>query len=419
MNKVCVVGLGYVGLPLAVAFAKHFQTFGYDIDQEKVDKLKSGIDTSKQVEQTLHPNLTYSTDPSVIREANFIVATMPTPIDESHKPDLSAVKAASEIVAKNLSKGSIVVYESTVYPGVTEDICVPILEKHSGLRCGTDFKVGYSPERVNPGDKEHTVETIVKVVSGMDPETLEKVAQVYGTIIQAGVYKAKDIKTAEASKVIENIQRDLNIALVNELSMIFNKMGVDTNDVLDAAGTKWNFHKYKPGLVGGHCIGVDPYYLAHKAQQLGHYPKIILAGRDINEYMSKHVAELTISGLSKAGKVLKDSQVVIMGLTFKENVNDARNSKAKDLIRHLKKFGIKVIGSDPLLENLDQFGIENHDFSAITNCDAVIMLSPHKEFSDITLDQLKSKMDFPVLIDIKSVYDKDEAILKGFIYKRL
>ena len=351
-RKICVVGLGYVGLPLAVAFGKKQHVLGFDVNKARIDSLGKGIDSTNETsfEDLKEADILFTDDPAKIKEYDFIIIAVPTPVNEARIPDLTAVKSASATVGKNLAKNAIVVYESTVYPGVTEDICLPILEDQSGLKCGVDFKIGYSPERINPGDKEHTINKIVKIVSGMDSETLEVVADVYSQIIDVGVFKASTIKTAEAAKVIENIQRDLNIALMNELSIIFNKIGLDTREVIDAACTKWNFNRYLPGLVGGHCIGVDPYYMTYLAIHLGIHPKVILAGRDTNDGMSKYVVERAIIELNKVGRVFKESKVLVMGLTFKQNVPDIRNSRAFDVIRHLRDFSINVVACDPLLE---------------------------------------------------------------------
>ncbi|MFC1690550.1 nucleotide sugar dehydrogenase [Nanoarchaeota archaeon] len=423
--KICIVGLGYVGLPLAIAFSKKFETYGFDINQEKIDNLKKGIDTTNEIskKELEDFNIELSNDPTIIKDGNIIIAAVPTPITKEKVPDLSLVESASELIGKNLSKGAIVVFESTVYPGVTEEICVPILEKSSGLKYKSDFFVGYSPERINPGDKKHTVDKIIKIVSGCDKKTTEKIAEVYGAIVNAGIHTTPDIKTAEAAKVIENIQRDLNIALVNELSLIFNKMDINTTDVLEAAGTKWNFHKYSPGLVGGHCIGVDPYYLTWKAKQLGYNPKIILAGRAINEFMPEHVVNLTEEALKEAGKDIKNSKILILGLTFKENVPDARNSKAKEVIQHLKKQSKEVIACDPLLSkeeiknnfSVDKITIEDIDK---IKADAVIIISPHKDFEKIRIKNLTNIMEKPVLIDIKSFY-RDQISSEEVIYKTL
>lgn len=423
--RICVVGLGYVGLPLAVAFARHFAVIGFDVNEKKVDDLKRGIDKTNEVASSdlKSSKITFTADEKGIKNADFVVIAVPTPIDKAKKPNLSYLESASEIVGRNLKKGAVVVYESTVYPGVTEEVCLPILEKESGLKCGTDFKIGYSPERINPGDREHTVDKIVKVVSGCDKETTDNIADVYGKIVKAGIFKAASIKTAEAAKVIENIQRDLNIALMNELSLIFSKLGIETKDVLEAAGTKWNFHKYSPGLVGGHCIGVDPYYLTHKALELGYHPRIILAGRELNEYMSKHVAENIVQMLNHSGKVLKNSKVLVMGLTFKENVPDIRNTKVKDIINHLKEYNVKVIAYDPLIQDewfQKHFLIDRVNFDDIGRVDCVLVCSPHNEFKNITLEKLKKIMpSAPILFDVKGFYSKEEALEKGFLYRRL
>ncbi len=421
-TKICVVGLGYVGLPLAVEFSKNFSVIGFDISKKKIDDFKKGIDPTNEVgkEELSKAKIEYTADPKKIKEANFIIIAVPTPIDNEKKPDLTFLESASEVVGKNLAKDSIIVYESTVYPGATEETCVPVLEKTSGLKYGTDFKVGYSPERVNPGDKEHTVDKIVKVVGGMDIETTDKIAEVYATIIKAGIHKVSSIKVAEAAKVIENIQRDLNIALMNELSLIFDKVGINTKEVIEAAATKWNFHKYYPGLVGGHCIGIDPFYLTYKAEQLGYNPKVILAGRNINDSMAANVADRIIKLLTNAGKILKDCTVLIMGLTFKENVPDMRNSKAKDIIKALKQYNLNVIGCEPLLEPgivNNEFKVENKEFKNIADVDCVVMFNIHDAFKDLTLDNLREKTkNKPVLIDIKNFFNKKEAEQKGFLY---
>lgn len=407
--KICVVGLGYVGLPLAVEFAKHFDVSGFDVKKERIEELKKGTDKTREVsnDELKKAKINCTAEPSAIKKSNFIIVAVPTPITEDKKPDLGFVESASKVVGENLSKGSIVVFESTVYPGVTEDICVPIIEKFSKLKCGKDWKIGYSPERVNPGDKEHTIDRIVKIVSGMDRESLEKIAFVYSAIIKAGIHKAPNIKTAEAAKVIENIQRDLNIALMNELSLIFKRLDINTQEVLEAAGTKWNFHKYHPGLVGGHCIGVDPYYLTFRAQQLGYNPKVILSGREINDSMAFVVGDMVIDALKEAGKGVKGAKVLLMGLTFKENVPDIRNSKAADIIKHLRGKGVDVIGCEPLLEKgivKDNFNIENIAFDDVKEVDAIILVNAHDEFKKISINKIKAKMKKPVLVDVKNLY---------------
>ncbi len=422
--KLAVVGLGYVGLPLCAAFAKKgIRVAGFDISREKIAALKKGVDPTGELAdgEVSLPKIFYTADPRELRRANFIIVAVPTPIDEAKQPDLAPVRKSAEVIGRNLAKNAVVVYESTVYPGVTEEICGPILERFSGLRCGKDFWLGYSPERINPGDKEHTLEKIVKVVSGMNHRTLKRVASVYGIVCEAGVYEAPDIKTAEAAKVIENIQRDLNIALANELSLIFNRLGISTAEVLKAAGTKWNFHKYQPGLVGGHCIGVDPYYLTYLAQKLGYHPRVILAGREINDYMAEHAAELVIKGLAEAGKKIRGSRTLVMGLTFKENINDTRNSKAKDVIRRLREYGIEVLGHDPMLskEETSRFGVKNVvDLAKSPKVDAVALLVIHDQFKEMTLAGLKKLMKSPgVLMDVKNHFAKENK--KGMIYKSL
>jgi UDP-N-acetyl-D-glucosamine/UDP-N-acetyl-D-galactosamine dehydrogenase len=402
---VCIVGLGYVGLPLAEEFSKHFKVIGFDIKTKKVELLRQQY---TQFEVT--------TDPSKIKLADFVIIAVPTPVTKSQQPDLYPVISASEIVGRNLKKDAIVVLESTVYPGVTEEIMAPILEKESGLKVGVSFKVGYSPERVNPGDKEHTINKITKIVSGMDEESANELTELYGKITT--VYKAQSIKIAEAAKVIENIQRDLNIALMNELSLIFNKMNLDTKAILDAASTKWNFIRFSPGLVGGHCIPVDPYYLVYKANELGYHAQVILAGRAINDYMPKHIADLTIKSLNKAGKVIKGSKVLIMGLTFKENVDDTRETPAKEIIKELKEFQCEIFGYDPMLrhEDIDTFGVKPLDNLTDVKVDCVIMTVVHDSFRNISLNKLGKIMNNnPVLIDVRGHYNKD-AERNNFIY---
>ena len=409
---VCVIGLGYVGLPLAEAFSKSLKVIGFDIDDNKVKKLS---------QSNIKHNLSFTGDPGEINRADFIIITVPTPVTKTKEPDLSHVKKAAQITAKNMKKGSIVVLESTVYPGVTEEIVKPILEAGSQLRCGEDFKIAYSPERINPGDEEHTLDRITKVVAGMDEETTELVGEVYLKIVP-DIFKAKDIKTAEASKVIENIQRDLNIALVNELALVFEKMGLTTQDVLEAASTKWNFHRYSPGLVGGHCIPVDPHYLVHKAKELGYHPQVILAGRALNDSMPKHVAEMAIKALNKAGKVIKGSKVLIMGLTFKENVPDVRETPVREMIRELSKYEVKIFGWDPLIDNIkENFGIRLvPDIEGVKDIDCVIIAVAHRVFERITLDKLKENMNSnPVLIDVRGTFSESEAEKKGFTYRTL
>jgi len=403
-KTVCIVGLGYVGQPLAEAFSSHLKTIGFDIVASKVNKI-NGSNGGK---------LFCTSDASCIKLADFVLICVPTPVTKHKEPDLQPVKSAAEVVGKNLKRDAIVVLESTVYPGVTEDIVVPILEKESGLICGTDFKVGYSPERVNPGDDAHSIDKITKIVSGMDEESTRELALLYGLITH--VFVARDIKTAEAAKVIENIQRDINIALMNELSLIFHKMGINTQDVLAAAGTKWNFHKYTPGLVGGHCIPVDPYYLVYKARELGHHPQVILAGRAVNDYMPRHVAELAIKGLNDAGKVIKDSKVLIMGLTYKENVPDTRESPAREMIKALKEFKVDIYGYDPLLsaKEIEGFGVK-----AITGIngmkpDCVILAVGHEEFKGPGFAEVeKAVRECAAVVDVKGMLARKEPGERG------
>lgn len=426
-NKQCsiaVVGLGYVGMPLAVAFAKKAKVIGFDINEEKIKMYKKGIDVTNEVgnEAIAKTTVEFTSNPQDISKAKFIVIAVPTPIDKHNKPDLSLVESASKTVGENMQKGSIVVYESTVYPGVTEEICVPILEKASGLKCGTDFKVGYSPERINPGDKVNRLETIVKVVSGMDQESLDIIAGVYSMIIDAGVHKASSIKVAEAAKVIENAQRDINIAFVNELSIIFNRLGIDTLEVLEAAGTKWNFLHFRPGLVGGHCIGVDPYYLTYKAQELGYHPDVILSGRKINDSMGKYVAQNVVKQLIKDGCTIQGAKVLILGATFKEDVPDIRNSKVADIVCELEEFGVDVYISDPLADPEEV--TNEYGFELCTNppqVDAVIIAVAHKQYKEMSLKDIKDKLNgrCRVLVDIKGLFNRKEAEELGLRYWRL
>lgn len=385
-DTICVVGLGYVGLPLALAFGRtDIPTYGFDIKPQRINELKNGIDGTGELtaEELASSSLKYSNDESVVQKANFVIVAVPTPVDKANVPDLTLLKKASELVGRNLRSGSIIVYESTVYPGATEEVCAPILELTSGLKLGRDFKIGYSPERINPGDKEHTLERIVKVVSGMDKISTKRIAEMYGYVCAAGVHVAPNIKTAEAAKVIENTQRDLNIALMNELSLIFHRLDINTRDVLNAAGTKWNFLKFTPGLVGGHCIGVDPYYLVHKAEELGYHPEIIAAGRRVNDHMPEFVAQEIIRGLIETNKRVTGAKILILGLTFKENVTDVRNSKIASTINYLKKFNAKIYGYDPLLSAEDitnEFAIK--PLKRLTGkFDAIIIAQNHAQFA--------------------------------------
>ena len=425
-EKLSLVGLGYVGMPIAVSFAKKIKVIGYDLNKAKIELYKSGIDPTKEVgdEAIKNSSVEFTSDETKLKAAKYHIVAVPTPVYDDHTPDLSPVEGASKILGRNLTKGSIVVFESTVYPGVTEDVCVPILEKESGLKCGVDFKVGYSPERINPGDKVHRLETITKIVSGMDEETLEIVAKVYELVVDAGVHRAPSIKVAEAAKVIENSQRDINIAFMNELSIIFNKIGIDTKSVLEAAGTKWNFLKFYPGLVGGHCIGVDPYYLTYKAEMLGYHSQIILAGRRINDDMGKYVAENVVKNLIKAEKTVKNAKVAILGFTFKENCPDTRNTKIFDIVKELREYGIDPIVSDPTADSDEAkrlYGIEFVDFNSIKDMDAVVLAVAHNEFSSLKIEDMdklfgKGKK---VLLDIKGLLNRNEYEKAGYDYWRL
>ncbi|WP_227816444.1 nucleotide sugar dehydrogenase [Nitrogeniibacter aestuarii] len=417
-TTVAVIGLGYVGLPLAVEFGKKYKTVGFDLSEAKVAAYRDGYDPTGEVSRedlAAATLLDCSTDPARIAEADFIVVAVPTPVDEAHQPDLTPLEKSSETVGKHLKQGAIVVYESTVYPGATEEVCIPILEKVSGKTWKKDFFVGYSPERINPGDKERTVTKIVKVVSGDTPETLKKVEEMYGAVITAGVYPAATIKVAEAAKVIENTQRDLNIALMNELAVIFHKVGIDTVDVLEAAGTKWNFLPFRPGLVGGHCIGVDPYYLTHKAEMLGHHPQVILAGRRINDTMGKYVAEQTVKQMINAGQNIKGCNVIVLGLTFKENCPDLRNSKVIDVIHELQSYGCNVIVHDPVAESGEaehEYGVSLVDWDALPKAGAIVAAVAHTEYARMSMDELTGKLEAGgVFVDVKSFYDR-EALAK-------
>ncbi|MBQ8592505.1 MAG: nucleotide sugar dehydrogenase [Lachnospiraceae bacterium] len=427
-EKISLVGLGYVGMPIAVAFARKIKVVGFDLNAEKIALYKSGVDPTREVGDEVIKNTTveFTSDESKLREAKFHIVAVPTPVNDDHTPDLTPVEGASAIVGRNLTKGSIVVFESTVYPGVTEDVCVPILERESGLKCGVDFKVGYSPERINPGDKVHRLETITKIVSGMDEETLDEVAKVYELVVEAGVFRAESIKVAEAAKVIENSQRDINIAFMNELSMIFNKMGIDTKAVLEAAGTKWNFLKFFPGLVGGHCIGVDPYYLTYKAEELGYHSQIILSGRRINDDMGKYVAESTVKNLIKANLNVRNARVAILGFTFKENCPDTRNTKVIDIVKELQEYGIYPTVVDTTADAAEAerlYGVKFAQMSDVTDMDAVIIAVSHDVFLDLTKDDIagffKANNEKKVLMDIKGLLDRKEYLTEDYIYWRL
>jgi UDP-N-acetyl-D-glucosamine/UDP-N-acetyl-D-galactosamine dehydrogenase len=449
-EKISLVGLGYVGMPIAVAFAKKADVIGFDVNKPKIELYNTGIDPTKEVGNDVIKNTTveFTSDESRLREAKFHIVAVPTPVRDDHTPNLTPIESASRTLGRNLTKGSIVIFESTVYPGVTEDICVPILENESGLKCGTDFKVGYSPERINPGDKVHRLETIIKVVAGQDKETLDIAANVYELVVEVGVHKAASIKVAEAAKVIENSQRDINIAFMNELSIIFNKMDIDTKAVLEAAGTKWNFLNFSPGLVGGHCIGVDPYYLTYKAEQMGYHSQIILSGRKINDDMGKYVAESTVKKMIKANKQINGAKVAIFGVTFKENCPDVRNTKVVDVIKELEEYGVDVKVVDPQADKEDlwrEYRINLCEVEDIKEMDGVIFAVPHDEFKAIQLEDLKMLFDQAgnintevmnevaataefdmaidrkdcVLMDLKGMFNRKEAEDAGFAYWRL
>ena len=428
-EKLAVVGMGYVGLPLAIAFSeKEFNVIGFDINQNKIEKYLNGEDPTNEVGDERiknSKNIEFTSDETKLKEAKFIIVAVPTPVLENKMPDLRPLEGASTVIGRNLSKGTIVVYESTVYPGATEEVCLPILEKESGLKCGVDFKIGYSPERINPADKVNTLTKIMKITSGMDKESSDIIAGVYSQVITAGIHRASSIKVAEAAKVIENSQRDINIAFVNELSLIFDRIGIDTLEVLEAAGTKWNFLPYRPGLVGGHCIGVDPYYLANKASELGYHAQVILAGRRINDNMAKFVAEKTIKKLINDNIRVKGADILVMGLTFKENCPDLRNSKVNDIIKELREYGANVHVVDPMApkeEALEEYGIILEDESCIKNMDAVVVAVGHKEYRDMKPADLRKYFNpvysKPLLIDVKSIFDKAEAE-KEYDYWRL
>jgi len=413
-RNISVIGLGYVGLPVAVAFGKVGKTIGFDINSKRIEELKEGCDRTGEVgpEELKAANILFTDKIEELRRADFHIVAVPTPVDDANQPDLTPILKASESVGKAINKGDIVVYESTVYPGVTEEECVPILEKVSGLKCGSDFKVGYSPERINPGDKEHTFTKIKKVVSGQDAETLDIVASVYGAVVIAGVHRASSIKVAEAAKVIENTQRDLNIALMNELAIIFDKLAIDTNDVLEAAGSKWNFLKFKPGLVGGHCIGVDPYYLTHKAEKIGYIPQVILAGRRINDSMGKFIAQKTVKEMIKAGHAIHGCTVTVLGLTFKEDCPDLRNSKVVDIIRELQDYGINVQVHDPLVdpeEAKHEYNVSITPMEKLKPAAAVVVAVAHNTYRNLSPSKLIALMgNNPVVVDVKGIYNRQE-----------
>jgi len=427
-EKLALVGLGYVGMPIAVAFAKKISVIGFDFNEEKINRYKQGIDPTNEVgdEAIRETTVDFTADPARLREAKFIIVAVPTPVNDDHTPDLTPVEGASRFVGQNLSRGSVVVFESTVYPGVTEETCIPIIEKESGLKCGVDWKIGYSPERINPGDKVHRLETITKIVSGMDEETLDTVAKVYELVVTAGVHRAASIKVAEAAKVIENSQRDINIAFMNELSIIFHKMGIDTKSVLEAAGTKWNFLPFRPGLVGGHCIGVDPYYLTYRAEQFGYHSQIILSGRRINDDMGKYIAESLVKLLIRCDIPVKHARVAILGFTFKENCPDTRNTKVIDIYHELQEYGITPLVVDPEADADEAkrlYGITFSDFEDVKNMDAVLMAVKHTAFEKLTPEDIaamyapehKSK----VFADVKGMYNMNDFAAPQWEYWRL
>ena len=424
-RTISVIGLGYVGLPVAVAFGKVRKTIGFDINSSRIEELRGGYDRTGEICNTdlLTTNIVFTDSAVELQQADFHIVAVPTPVDEAHQPDLSLMHKASETIGAALKRGDIVVYESTVYPGVTEDECVPVLERVSGLVCGRDFTVGYSPERINPGDKEHTFTKIKKVVSGQDPETLEIIAQVYESVVAAGVHRAPSIKVAEAAKVIENTQRDLNIALMNELALIFDRLGIDTNNVLDAAGTKWNFLKFKPGLVGGHCIGVDPYYLTHKAEKIGYIPQVILAGRRINDGMGKFVAQRTIREMIRAGHNVLGNRVTVLGLTFKEDCPDLRNSKVIEIIRELEDYGITVQVCDPQAdpnEAVHEYAVQLEPLDQLKPAAAVVVAVAHRQFLSLSPEDFVLLMgDNSVLVDVKGMYDQQAMAAAGIRVWRL
>ncbi|WP_347548509.1 nucleotide sugar dehydrogenase [Pseudalkalibacillus hwajinpoensis] len=428
-EKISVIGLGYVGMPLAVAFAEKVDVIGFDLNEKKVSLYKSGIDPTneigdKRIKQT---KVEFTVDESKLKEAKFHIVAVPTPINLDKTPNLSPVEGASSIIGRNLSKGSIVVYESTVYPGVTEDICIPILERESGLQCGRDFKVGYSPERINPGDNVNTLDKIVKIVAGMDKESLNEIAELYKLVVEAGVHKASSIKVAEAAKVVENSQRDINIAFMNELAMVFDRMGIDTKDVVEAMNTKWNALKFQPGLVGGHCIGVDPYYFVYEAEKLGYHSQIVLTGRKINDGMGEFVADAIIKKMILANKTVKQAKVVILGLTFKENCPDIRNSKVEDIITRLNEFGVEPVIVDPYVDTREaklEYGVEIVPYDMVNDADCVVFAVAHDEFKNMNMDQVDrmfktSNNEKKVIVDIKSILNKREIEDLGYSYWRL
>ena len=426
-RPLAVVGLGYVGLPLAVAFSHHFDVIGFDIAQARIDELKGGHDHTNEVDDARlqSASIEYTSDPAALKRAAVIIVAVPTPIDSHRSPDLTPVVGSSNTVGANLSRGCVVCYESTVYPGLTEEVCIPILERRSGLKFGEDFTVGYSPERINPGDKVHTLETIRKIVSGSDQATADLLARVYGAVVKAGIHRASSIKVAEAAKVIENTQRDLNIALMNELSVIFSRMDIDTLEVLEAAGTKWNFLPFRPGLVGGHCIGVDPYYLTFKAEELGYHPDVILSGRRINDAMGSLVAQRTVKRMIRMGMTVKDAKVGVLGLTFKENVPDLRNTRVVDIVAELEEFGAKPVVTDAEAypaEAKRLYGIDLVPLEEFRELDALVLAVPHRSYGELDAARLKAMFRDPakaLVFDVKGLLDKQAMLDAGIDYQRL
>lgn len=428
-EKLSLIGLGYVGMPIAVAFAKKVKVVGFDLNKSKIDLYKSGIDPTNEVGDNIirKTKVEFTSDETKLREARFHIVAVPTPINQDKTPDLSPVEGASRILGRNLMKGSIIVFESTVYPGVTEEVCVPILEKESGLKCGIDFKVGYSPERINPGDKVHRLENITKIVSGMDKESLNEIKKVYDLVIEVGTYPVSSIKTAEAIKVVENSQRDINIAFMNELAMVFDRMGIDTNEVVDGMNTKWNALGFRPGLVGGHCIGVDPYYFTYEAEKLGYHSQIVLSGRKVNDGMGEFIADAAIKQMILAGKAVLSAKVVILGLTFKENCPDTRNSKVEDIINRLEQFGIQPDVVDPWASEQDamkEYGVTLTSLEDIKEADCIIMAVAHNEFKNLRIEDIdklfaSGSNNEKVLIDAKGILSRDKILSAGYRYWRL
>ena len=426
-EKIAIIGLGYVGMPIAVEFAKHVKVIGFDLNKHKIQQYKNGIDPTYEVgaDAIGRTTVDFTTDERRLREARFLIVAVPTPINADHTPDLSPVESASRIVGRNLTPGSVVVYESTVYPGVTEDICAPILERESGMKCGVDFKIGYSPERINPGDRVHTLTTIRKIISGMDEQTCQVIKQVYDVVIEAGTYPVSSIRTAEAVKVVENSQRDINIAFMNELAMVFDKMGIDTNEVVDGMNTKWNSLGFRPGLVGGHCIGVDPYYFIYQAEKLGFHSQIILNGRIVNDSMAAYVADQAIRKMIEAGQAPRSSRVIILGLTFKENCPDCRNSKVADIVERLREYGISPEVADPWADKeiaKREYGLDLKDMDELREADCVIVAVAHREFRELGLEGIRRLCrdgSDCVLIDVKGIFPTDELNQTDLIWWRL